>query len=48
VTAHAAEQDWPDILKKREEWFDGPIGLDPDQLVFIDESVLQSSGRSST
>jgi len=37
-TAHAAEQERPDILKKRQEWFNGPISLDPDKLVFIDET----------
>jgi hypothetical protein len=37
-TAHAAEQERPDILKKREERFDGQIDLDPDKLVFIDET----------
>ncbi len=37
-TAHAAEQDRPDILKRREEWFDGQIDLDPNRLVFIDET----------
>jgi hypothetical protein len=37
-TAHAAEQERPDILKKREEWFDGQIDLDPDKLVVIDET----------
>jgi len=37
-TAHAAEQERPDILKRREEWFDGQIDLDPDKLVFIDET----------
>jgi hypothetical protein len=42
-TAHAAEQERPDILKRREEWFDGQIDLDPDKLVFIDESVLQTT-----
>lgn len=37
-TAHATEQDRPDILKRREEWFDGQLDLDPEQLVFIDET----------
>ena len=35
-SAHAAEQDRPDILKRRWEWFERQIGLDPDRLVFID------------
>jgi len=37
-TAHASEQDRPDILKRREEWFDGQLDLDPERLVFIDET----------
>jgi transposase len=37
-TAHASEQDRPDILKRREEWFDGQLDLDPKRLVFIDET----------
>lgn len=37
-TAHAAEQDRPDILKRREAWFDGQTELDPERLVFIDET----------
>jgi putative transposase len=35
------------VLKKRLEWFGGQLDLDPDKLVFIDESVLQRHGRSS-
>jgi transposase len=37
-TAHAAEQDRPDVLKQRRDWFEGQIDLDPDRLVFVDES----------
>ena len=37
-TAHAAEQERPDILKQREAWFDGQLDLDPERLVFIDET----------
>ncbi len=37
-TAHAAEQDRPDILKQRCEWFEGQPDLDPDRLVLIDET----------
>jgi transposase len=37
-TAHAAEQDRPDILSRREAWFEGQIDLDPERLVFVDES----------
>jgi hypothetical protein len=37
-TAHAAEQDRPDILERREAWFEGQLDLDPARLVFIDET----------
>jgi transposase len=37
-SAHAAEQDRPDILKRRQAWFDGQLDLDPERLVFIDET----------
>jgi transposase len=36
--AHATEWDRPDILKRREEWFDGQLDLNPEQLIFIDET----------
>jgi transposase len=37
-TAHASEQDRPDVLRQRKAWFDGQIDLDPERLVFIDET----------
>ncbi len=37
-TAHAQEQDRPDILKRRQDWFEGQLDLDPERLVFIDET----------
>ncbi|MBL6459414.1 IS630 family transposase [Belnapia sp. T6] len=37
-TAHAAEQNRPDILKRRWAWFEAQPDLDPDCLVFIDET----------
>jgi transposase len=37
-SAHASEQDRADVLKRREDWFDGQLDLDPDRLVFIDET----------
>jgi transposase len=37
-TAHAAEQDRPDILTRRQEWFDAQPDLDPARLVFLDET----------
>ena len=33
-----SEQDRPDILKRRQDWFDGQLDLDPERLVFIDET----------
>ena len=44
-TAHAAEQERPDIVKQREDWFEGQLDLDPARLVFIDET-LGSSPRA--
>lgn len=37
-TAHASEQDRPDILKRRVAWFESQLDLDPSRLVFIDET----------
>jgi transposase len=37
-TAHAAEQDRPDVVRRRQEWFEGQVDLDPERLVFIDET----------
>nr|WP_238525768.1 IS630 family transposase [Parvularcula bermudensis] len=37
-TAHAAEQDRPDVKKRRQAWFDAQADLDPERLVFIDET----------
>lgn len=37
-SAHAAEQQRPDVLKRRLEWFEGQPDLDPTKLVFIDET----------
>jgi transposase len=37
-TAHAAEQDRPDVLRRRKAWFEGQLDLDPARLVFIDET----------
>ena len=41
-SAHALEQDRPDILKRRQAWFDGQLDLDPAKLVFIDETGLST------
>jgi hypothetical protein len=37
-TAHASEQDRPDIVKRREDWFEDNSTFDPQRLVFIDET----------
>jgi transposase len=37
-SARATEQDRPNVLKQREEWFEGQLDLDPERLVFIDET----------
>jgi transposase len=37
-SAHASEQDRPDVLKQREDWLEGQLDLDPAKLVFIDET----------
>ncbi|WP_253707075.1 IS630 family transposase [Bradyrhizobium sp. WD16] len=37
-TAHASEQQRPDVLKQRLEWFERQLDLDPEKLVFIDET----------
>lgn len=49
-TGHAIEQDRPDNLKQRREWFDGQLDLEPERLVFIDETwtatnMTRSYGR---
>ncbi len=41
-SAHALEQDRPDILKRRRDWFDSQLDLDPARLVFIDETGLST------
>jgi transposase len=37
-SVYASEQDRPDVLAKREAWFEGQLDLDPSKLVFIDET----------
>ena len=49
-TGHAAEQDRADVLSAREAWFEGQLDLDPERLVFIDETwtatnMTRSHGR---
>jgi transposase len=38
-SAHAEEQGRPDVAERREAWFEGQPDLDPNQLVFIDETA---------
>ena len=42
-TAHASEQDRPDILKRRQVWFEAQPDLDPERLVFIDETWAKTN-----
>ena len=42
-TGHASEQDRPDVLARRQSWRDGQAGLDPAQLVFIDETWAKTN-----
>ena len=37
-TAHAREQQRPDVKARRRAWFDGQLDLDPSTLIFIDET----------
>lgn len=51
-TAHAAEQDRPDVAAARAAWREAQPGLDPDKLVFIDETgastkMARLRGRAS-
>jgi len=41
-TAHACEQERPEVLLAREAWFDDQLDLDPGRLVFIDETVAST------
>lgn len=41
-TAHALEQDRPDVLRRREAWFEAQLDLDPARLVFVDETGLST------
>ena len=49
-TGHAVERDRTDVLKRRLDWFEGQLDLDPERLVFIDETwtatnMTRSHGR---
>ena len=41
-SAHALEQERPDVLKRRRDWFEAQPELDPQRLVFIDETGLST------
>jgi transposase len=41
-TAHASEQERADVKATRENWFAGQDDLDPERLIFIDESGLST------
>ncbi|OAI30962.1 transposase [Methylosinus sp. R-45379] len=50
-TAHASEQDRQDVKERREAWFDSQLDLDPEKLVFIDETwtttnMARKNGRA--
>ena len=40
---NAAEQERPDVNEKRREWIAGQASLDPEKLVFIDETWLKTN-----
>jgi hypothetical protein len=37
-TAHASEQEHPDVVTRRQDWMEDQPSLDPGRLVFIDET----------
>ena len=41
-SAHALEQERPDVLKRRRDWFEVQPDLDPQRLVFIDSTGLST------
>jgi len=42
-SAHASEQDRPDVLQRRRQWFAGQLDLDPLKLVFVDETAAATN-----
>ncbi len=42
-TAHAAEQQHPDILARRQAWFKAQTDLDTVRPVFVDESLASTN-----
>ncbi len=50
-TAHASEQQRPDVLRRRRAWVEAQPDLDPEKLVFVDETgastkMARRSGRA--
>src|SRR3954451_9665706 len=41
-TAHASEQERPDVAARRQAWFDAQPDFDPEDLVFIDETAVST------
>ena len=41
-TAHANEQQRPDVLRRRQAWFETQPDLDPESLVFVDETGVST------
>src|ERR1700744_5895214 len=41
-TAHASEQERLDVAARRQAWFDAQPDLDPENLVFIDETAVST------
>src|SRR4051794_28989910 len=44
-SAYAAEQNRPDVREEREDWFEGQLDLEPERLVFVDESFATTSPK---
>ncbi len=42
-TIHAAEQDRPDVARRRAEWLLWQVGIDPSRLIFIDETWAKTN-----
>jgi transposase len=42
-SAHASEQERPDVRQEREAWFEGQLDLDPTKLVFVDETFATTN-----
>ena len=40
---HASEQSRPDVMEAREAWFEGQLDLDPERVVFIDETAAATN-----